>query len=166
MGIEIEFKKCGNLLVKKDGTVWITEKIPFPVFFKYNKNGESSGYLFARLNERDIAVHRLMGKTWVKNPCPTIFDRIDHISRVKTDNSYQNLRWVNAHLNAINRENTRCTQFDREKQMWKTCIMCKGKLIFCGYFKTFCEGHCASMLRKKQLYNEIYTNLINGTIFP
>ena len=158
------FKRFGNLFMKKDGSVWITPEIRFPTFFKYDKNGESNGYLYARCNERDIAVHRLMGKCgWVKNPLPKHFDRIDHRSRIKTDNSVENLFFVNALLNAINRENTRCTQFDSDKKLWKTAIMHKGKLIEVGYYKLFCEGHKASMKRKDELYNEIYSSLLNSS---
>ena len=162
-----QFKRFGNLLMKKDGSVWITPEIRFPTFFKYNRYGESNGYLYARCNERDIAVHRLMGKCgWVKNPLPQHFDRIDHISRVKTDNSVENLKYVNALLNAINRENTRCTQFDAEKKLWKTCIMHKGKLIEVGFYKIFSEGHKASMKRKQELYDEIYSMFMNAHNTP
>lgn len=157
------FKRFGNLLLKEDGTVWCNPILRFPTFFKYDRNGESNGYLYARCNERDVAVHRLMGRCgWVTNPLPKHFDRIDHKSRIKTDNSAKNLCWVDAHLNAINRENTRCTRFDPTKKLWKTCIMSKGKLIEVGFFKTFREGHRASMRKKVELYDRIYSQLING----
>jgi hypothetical protein len=159
------FKRFGNLLLKKDGSVWITPEIRFPEFFKFDRNGESNGYLYARCNERDIAVHRLMGRTWVKNPLPHHFDRIDHRNRIKTDNSADNLLFVNAHLNAINRENTRCTQFCHKKKLWKTAIMNKGQIIEVGYYKLFCEGHLASMKRKDELYRQIYCSLLNGKTF-
>ena len=51
-------------------------------------------------------VHRLIGRVFVYNPRPDIFDRVDHIDRNTRNNDISNLRWVNQRLNMINTSTT------------------------------------------------------------
>ena len=50
-------------------------------------------------------VHRLVAQKFVHNPRPDIFKLVDHINRDRGDNRAVNLRWVNHHLNMLNRSN-------------------------------------------------------------
>ena len=53
-------------------------------------------------------VHRLIARTLVPNPCPFVFNTVDHTSRVKSDNSAANLRWCSQAMNCLNRESKNC----------------------------------------------------------
>jgi len=48
-------------------------------------------------------LHRMIADACVLNPRPDIFNCVDHISGDTEDNSPENLRWVNKHLNNNNR---------------------------------------------------------------
>ena len=51
-------------------------------------------------------VHRLVAELYVHNPRPDIFKIVDHINHERGDNRAENLRWVNHHLNMLNRKNS------------------------------------------------------------
>ena len=53
-------------------------------------------------NCRCTGMHRLVAKAFVFNPRPDIFDEVDHINGVRSDNRWTNLRWVNHKLNMMN----------------------------------------------------------------
>ena len=95
---------------------------PIPLFSKYyvtkfgqiyNKNGLlmktfrcHSGYDRIDLKRDDgeyhkIYVHRAVGMAFIENP--NNYPIIDHIDRHKTNNTVENLRWVTAQMNALNR---------------------------------------------------------------
>ena len=48
-------------------------------------------------------LHRAVAFAWVFNPCPDLFNIVDHISRDTKDSSATNLRWVNCAINNSNR---------------------------------------------------------------
>ena len=155
-----KYKSYGNLLVTQDGRVWIKPGIEFPYFQRYNRAGEPSGYLFVRLHgQKDVAVHRLMGKTWLLNPKPGVFDRIDHKNQIKTDNRGGNLRWVNAWLNAINRTTLGC-RFDYDVRLWCSSHWVRGREQLNGFFTTFLAAHEATKQAKERLFDNIYLGLL------
>ena len=73
-----------------------------PNYLRYYKRTESYKYL--KCCAAKFYMHRLVGFAWVFNPCPTTFDVIDHIDRDSQNNHASNLRWVNQHLNCLNRK--------------------------------------------------------------
>ena len=52
-----------------------------------------SGYIDIRLNGKTYRYHRILAKHFIPNPDD--LPEIDHIDRDKTNNSLENLRWVN-----------------------------------------------------------------------
>lgn len=64
----------------------------------------SNGYLLVRLRNkagpRTHSGHRLVASVFIDNPQNKPL--VDHINRVKTDNSTENLRWVTNYENQIN----------------------------------------------------------------
>ena len=53
--------------------------------------------------EERFYLHRIVADACVPNPRPDLFNVVDHINGKKTDNRPCNLRWVNVHLNSLNR---------------------------------------------------------------
>ena len=150
------FKRFANLLIKKNGTVWINRELEYPYEKRWNRHGECDGYKYVRLNGGPRAsVHSLMGRTWIENPDPTLFDRLDHISRDRWDCSAKNLRFSTAHLNAINRCNVNNTKFDYDLRRWFSSFWVKGQEIIVGWFSTFLEAHTANMKKRAQVYNDL-----------
>ena len=60
-----------------------------------------SGYIDIRLNGKTYRYHRILAKHFIPNPDD--LPEIDHIDRDKTNNSLENLRWVNRSQNLKNR---------------------------------------------------------------
>ena len=145
--------------------MWIRPGLEFPYFQKYNRQGEPTGYLYVRLQgQRDIAVHRLMGKTWLVNPRPGVLDRIDHANEVKSDNragNGGNLRWVNAWLNAINRTTLGC-RWDPDVHLWCASHWVRGAEVLNGFFPTFREAHLATKRAKVALFDKEYAKLLSA----
>ena len=52
-------------------------------------------------NKKTYPVHRIVAKSFVKNPRPDIYDQVNHIDGVKSNNNAQNLEWCNNSLNQI-----------------------------------------------------------------
>ena len=157
-----EYMKFANLLVKRDGTVWITKEIEYPYEKRWStKTGECDGYKYVSIRCRKTSVHSIMGRTWLKNPRPDIFDRIDHRSRDRWDCSVENLRWTNAHLNAINRENIHNTRFDHDINLWYSSFWVRGQEHIVGWFRTFRQGHRKNMRMRAEIYNELQQKLLS-----
>jgi len=58
-------------------------------------------YLCVTLEKRPWKVHRLVGETFIDNPCNK--PEIDHIDRNGLNNHVENLRWVTRAENCLNR---------------------------------------------------------------
>ena len=62
------------------------------------------------LNEEGYAVyngklvHRLMADAWLKNPDPEMFTEVNHKNKNRSDNSIENLEWVNHQNNILHRD--------------------------------------------------------------
>ena len=63
-----------------------------------NKRG---GYLICCLNGKSFYKHRIIAKQFIPNP--NKYEFVDHISRVRTDNRIENLRWLSQRMNNNNR---------------------------------------------------------------
>ena len=64
------------------------------------------GYRGVRINGKFVKVHLLMGKYWITNPNPLIYDRIDHMDQNTLNNHYTKLVWTNRSGNQSNKSNT------------------------------------------------------------
>lgn len=93
--LEIKEHPFLNILVREDGAIY--HRGP-------NGNSEPSwkfghkdrlGYRLIKINNRNYRVHRLVAETFIPNPenKPTV----DHINRIRDDNSVSNLRWATQH---------------------------------------------------------------------
>ena len=90
-------------------------------------NNSGRHYLFTRVGKKLVSVHRLVAKTFLKNPRPDIFDQVDHIDGNPQNNHVTNLRWVNHRLNQLNKpkiDNSRFIKLYQELTGKLTCQFC------------------------------------------
>ena len=152
-------KTFGNLIVCDTGRVYLQNGEEYPYFFKYNKAGETDGYLHVRVRGHSRPVHRLVAKLFVENPCPE-FNMVDHRNRVRTDNRASNLRWCNNWLNSINRDNVSSTKFDADVNMWYGCYWLRGIEHIVGWFRTFRDSHLAVRAAKREAFARVYDDFV------
>lgn len=118
--------------------IWIMKK------YKWNIN--SNGYASAKVNGKNIRLHRLL-----MNP-PKGMD-IDHINRNRLDNRKENLRICTRTQNLRNMSmrggssKYKGVSFFKSRGKWESYINYKGKRIKLGYFKT--ENEAALAYNKK-----------------
>ena len=60
-----------------------------------------TGYVLIHLNRRTYRLHRILARHFIPNPDD--LPQVDHIDRIKTNNSIENLRWVSNSDNNRNR---------------------------------------------------------------
>ena len=68
---------------------------------------DNTGYLRCMLNGRKYQHHRIVALQFIENDDPDNKVEVDHIDRVKTNNSITNLRWCTRAENLRNRSNNR-----------------------------------------------------------
>ena len=125
-------------------------------------------YKYVTMNGGLQYVHRIVALTWVTNPRPDIFDRVDHIDKHKTNNHYSNLRWANPSINASNNDALN-VMFVRSVPMgknrwrrvkyWRARVCILGKQYSLGNFDTFLEGYQVAKTFKKENITRIYKEL-------
>ena len=144
----------------------------------------SDGYhVIAIGNCRCTGMHRLVAKAFVFNPRPDIFDEVDYINGVRSDNRWTNLRWVNHKLNMMASEGKqgwcRVTR-GRNNGHWYTLkkqyrVLIRdqsvrpAKYLFTKYFDTPEEARAAYLREKRRLFKEEYaalTGFDHSGIFP
>jgi len=97
-------------------------------------------------------LHRLLARSFVKNPRPDIFNIVDHINGDTLCNDISNLRWVNRQLNMINLHKAKNAYFNKKFKKWKAMV--RGTTL--GWFKTFEEAHLTSKAYRRKLFEKIY----------
>ncbi len=111
------------------GTVWSFGKVPEMAVYKM---------VHSPVTLNSYYVHRLVAKAFVRNPSPSQLTHVDHIDRSKSDehsNAASNLRWVNRHLNSLNRL-TKNYEYQKRFQNYKTKIKHDGSVLCLGWYKT------------------------------
>lgn len=86
---------------------------------KFNTSPQGYHYVSATKDTKTkkIMVHRAIALCFIDGYQPGYM--VDHINRVRTDNSLQNLRWVDARTNVINRDVTGCVHKCTDKRKIK-----------------------------------------------
>ena len=161
-------KEWKKLYVLPTGEFYIDAdlKHQFPFSKKYKRNTKTNeqtwdGYHHIKFPNcpKYFPVHRIMADLYLENPCPGFFRIVDHINRCRTDNSVSNLRYVNAHLNAINKPPIGI-KYRRFRKGWVARLSCRKKKIRIGVFETFNCAYLAAVRGKKELFNEQYKKYI------
>ena len=134
---------------------------------------------------RSTGVHRLVAKAFVLNPCPEIFDEVDHINGVRSDNRWTNLRWVTRKLNMMAVKGAkgwykRPRNWDRRAKRWYTLkkpfrvqildrMATPVRVVYNAYFETAETARTAYLKEKDRLFQQEYAELTgfdHGGIFP
>jgi hypothetical protein len=66
---------------------------------KIVKTFVNNGYMVAKLNKKDVTIHRLVALTYVQNTDPENKTTVNHIDENKLNNHYTNLEWVSQQEN-------------------------------------------------------------------
>ena len=101
--VKIPFSSCrphmrrvGNYIYYHDGKIKNVETQEIKSNFYLNEEGYAvyCGKL----------VHRLMAEAWLRNPDPKIFTEVNHKNKNRSDNSIENLEWVDHQNNILHRD--------------------------------------------------------------
>ena len=160
-----EFKKIDdyeNYKISNQGNV---KNINTGRILKPIKNCD--GYYYVDLSKNGIKqtfkIHRLVGFAFIPNP--ENLPCIDHIDRIKTNNSITNLRWIshsNNNRNKPKKQNTSCkymgVSFDKTNGKYKAKIRINNKQKYIGYYEKEEEaGRAFDNFVKQHNLSEFYT---------
>ena len=120
---------------------------------------QNTGYLIIRLwrdgNQKQCLVHRLVAQEFVDNPLNKRI--VDHIDGVKTNNTFDNLRWASDTENQGNQKNQtnrtsiyKGVSFDRSRNKW----MAKIRTTNLGRFESEREAAKAYNEAAKEYFGE------------
>ena len=103
-----------------------------------------------------VQVSHLVGEGFVDNSDPEQFIEIDHINRIRDDDYFENLRWVNRSLNNLNREIKNSIGFHKHGNGWQASIWNpeEKKVETIGTFRTPEEVGRAYDKRKVEIYGK------------
>ena len=141
----MEIQDYSNYLIYEDGKVFSKKKNKF-----INSSPNSKGYVQVKLikdgKQKTFKIHRLVAIYYIHNDDPENKREVDHINRITTDNSLENLRWVNRSENMNNtgtyKNNTsghKYIVYHKGMDRWGYQKRTNGK-AFCKYFKTLDEA--------------------------
>ena len=94
-------------VVDSDYEIW--DQYPYPIRRKGTDNviresiRDSCGYYVCSLNQKAYKKHRIIALQWLPNDEPETKRFIDHRNRIRADNRLENLRWVSAKENSLNK---------------------------------------------------------------
>jgi hypothetical protein len=111
-------------------------------------------------------MHKIVGRAWVYNPCPSKFKWIDHIDGDKQNNHASNLRWVSPSLNGLNKKRSEYARKETRKyKSGKVGVFYRARVTLEGKSssitngnKTECEKAC------KQLINDTWIDKYHENI--
>ena len=89
-----------NLYISKCGQ-WLYNSARKNFLKKYYRNKK---YKYLKCCLCTTYLHRLVALAWVFNPCPGVFNTVDHIDHDTQNNDASNLRWCTVQLNGIHRK--------------------------------------------------------------
>ena len=96
-----------ELEVDSDYEIW--NQYPYPIRRKGSDKvisesiRDSCGYYVCSLNKKAYKKHRIIAIQWLPNDDPINKRFIDHRNRIRADNRLENLRWVSAKENSLNK---------------------------------------------------------------
>ena len=70
----------------------------------YKKYMRNKQYKYLKCCGAKFYLHRICAFAWVYNPCPGVFNTVDHRDHDTQNNKAENLRWCTTQLNCIHRK--------------------------------------------------------------
>jgi hypothetical protein len=139
--------------VRDDGTLRLSSG-------RVTTGANMNGY---RIHCMSQCIHRLVAEAFVKNPRPDIFDMVDHIDHIRSNNHYTNLRWVDNELNTANRKNSKNVAYVKSMKTKKWAGVFKvGKKNFRKTFETEAEAHEWAHREKAVAWQKLYEEKITN----
>ena len=147
----IIIKNDTTMKVFRDGRIFTLCKVTN----QYGKKGEwfertskpnSQGYIQIHISKKIYPSHRLIMLAFVGDSDK----EVDHINRIKTDNRFENLRYVTPNENNWNRDYVdNAKGYSRFRNKWQAKICINGKPKFLGVFETKEEARQAYLQARK-----------------
>lgn len=138
--------------------IWINSKSSAIKKYKIAGTIDVYGYVAIRINGKVYKAHRLAW-LYVYGEFPS--KMLDHIDRIKTNNSICNLRLATSSQNSrnvtSNKKNTsgyRGVVWHKRDKRWQAACTVYGKQIHIGNFNTAEEAHLAYEEFKKNAYGD------------
>ena len=107
----------------------------------------SDGYHMVQLGSKNNKyIHRLVASAFCENE--NLYHQVDHIDQNKTNNYYQNLRWVTQDQNIRNcKKREGCLSrylgvtFNNNAKKWQSQIQINSKIKYLGLYNTELQAH-------------------------
>lgn len=116
------------------------------------------GYVSIMLEQRNYLAHRL---AWLYMTQEWPAETIDHRNRIRTDNTWANLRPAsysqnnaNTGLKSINTSGAKGVSWDRNRGKWKAQITISGRNCFLGRFNSIDEAAEAYQMKASLLWGD------------
>lgn len=120
----------------------------------------SKGYLEITILGKRVKAHRLawfyVYKEWPEN-------HIDHINRIKTDNSINNLRIASISQNLANKALTKTNTsglkgafYNKRMKKWHSSYSFNNKRYHLGYFNSAEDAHKSYVKKMNELYGDFF----------
>ena len=125
---------------------------------KYEKWNErrskpnNRGYIQIHIGIKMYKVHRLIMLAFVGDSDKDV----DHINRIKTDNSFENLRYCTRSENSLNREFVDTAKgYSWNQNKWEASIRINNKLKYLGRFDKEEDAHQAFLVARDKRTNDL-----------
>ncbi|MCE4957273.1 hypothetical protein [Macrococcoides caseolyticum] len=100
-GVAKLYQRCEKVDIYgcKNGKVFSHNRSTGKVLEKKQTFNKGTGYLRVKVGDKPVEVHAILGKLFIYNPQPDVFDCIDHIDGNKLNNNLTNLRYTDRATN-------------------------------------------------------------------
>ncbi len=114
----------------------------------------------------DHHMHKMVGRAWVYNPCPSKFKWIDHIDGDRQNNHASNLRWVSPSLNGLNKKRHEYAKKETRKyKSGKVGVFYRARVTLEGKSSSITNGNRTECEKAcKQLINDTWIDKYHQNI--
>ena len=142
-----------HLYISKCGQ-WFFNKNRKNFLKKYFRN---KNYKYLKCCLAKFYLHRLVALAWVFNPCPGLFNTVDHIDHDTQNNAASNLRWVTVQLNCIHRKTKGFEKIvKRNGAVFYRSRSCIGGLTSTQYYRSSDEAIRGTKAARDDNFARIY----------
>jgi hypothetical protein len=113
---------------------WVIDNNRAPKFRKIMNKPTTKGYIFPRIGETHVMLHRLIASAFLGLDITDLRIQVDHRNGIRHDNRLENLRLVNNQQNQHNQTKALGYSWNKRKNKWRAYITLNGRQIHLGYF--------------------------------